>query len=34
MFQMYSSMLDIEEGDSIQNIAMDKQGIIVDNIYV
>ena len=34
MFEMYSSMLDIEEGDSIQNIVMDKQGIIVDNIYV
>ena len=27
-------MLDIEEGDVIHNMAMDKQGIIVENIYV
>ena len=27
-------LLDIEEGDVIHNMEMDKQGIIVENIYV
>ena len=27
-------MLDIEEGDVIHNMSMDKQGIIVEKIYV
>ena len=31
---MYSSMLDIEEGDVIHNMEMDKQGVIVVKIYV
>ena len=31
---MSSSMLDIEEGDVIHNMAMAKQGIIVEKNYV